>query len=109
MRNRYTVDITTCAKKDIDDIWDFIARDNPDAANSLVQFLEEQIETLERFPLRCPPVPENEILGTDYRQLLFGNYRIILKILQSRVIIMRIVHQARMLDSSTILQRENPE
>ena len=34
---------------------------------------EAQIETLERFPERCPLIPENEILGTRYRHLLYGN------------------------------------
>ncbi len=102
--DRYTVEITSCAQNDIAQIWEFIAKDNPRAADSFIRYLEEQIKTLEMFPLRCPSVPENEILGTDYRQLIFGNYRIIVKILHFRVIIMRIFHQARVLDIDILYQ-----
>jgi len=80
------------------EIWEYIAQDNPDAATAFVQRLEEQIATLERFPERCPLVQENELLGTAYRHLVYGNYRTIFKIKGSRVIIMRVLHGARLLD-----------
>lgn len=62
--------------------------------------MEEQIGALESVPTRCPLIPENELLGTVYRHLLYGNYRTIFKIAGSRVIIMRVVHGARLLDWS---------
>ena len=81
------------------EIWEYIAQDKPEAATTLVLRLEDQIGTLERFPERCPLVPENELLGTAYRHLLYGNYRTIFKIVGSRVIILRVLHGARLLDT----------
>ncbi|MFH0966747.1 MAG: type II toxin-antitoxin system RelE/ParE family toxin, partial [Methanobacteriota archaeon] len=68
-------------------------------AQSLILHLEEQIDTLETFPFRCSRIPENELLGTDYRHLVYGNYRIVFRIAGFRVIIMRVLHTARMLDT----------
>ena len=79
-----------------------IAQDNPDAATAFILRLEEQIGTLERYPERCPLVPENDLLGTAYRHLLFGNYRTIFKIVGARVIILRIIHGARLLDTGIL-------
>ena len=90
------------AEADTAAIWDYIARDNPDAASAFILRLEEQIATLERYPERCPLVPENDLLGTAYRHLLFGNYRTIFKIIGVRVIILRVIHGTRLLDTKIL-------
>ena len=98
MPKKYIVNITAAAEADVTEIWEFIAQDNTDAATAFVLRLEEQINTLERFPERCPLVRENELLGTAYRHLVYGNYRTVFKIIESGVIIMRVLHGARLLD-----------
>jgi plasmid stabilization system protein ParE len=95
---KFRVEITEAAEADIAEIWEYIAQDKPDAATAFILRLEEQIGTLENFPERCPLVPENEILGTAYRHLLYGNYRTIFKIIEYRVIILRILHGSQLLD-----------
>lgn len=102
MPKKYGVEITAAAEADTAAIWDYIAQDNPDAATAFILRLEEQIGTLERYPERCPLVPENDLLGTAYRHLLFGNYRTIFKIIGVRVIILRIIHGARLLDTGIL-------
>ena len=102
MPKKYRVDITASAEADISEIWDYIAQDNPDSATAFILRLEEQIGTLEGFPDRCPLVPENEFLGTAYRHLLFGNYRTVFKIIGARVIILRVIHGARLLDTGLL-------
>jgi len=95
---KFRVDITPAAEADIAEIWDYIAQDNPATATSFILRLEKQIGALERFPERCPSIPENELLGTAYRHLLHGNYRAVFKIVGTRVIIMRVLHGARLLE-----------
>ena len=102
MPKRYRVDLTVAAEADTAATWDYIARDNPDAASAFILCPEEQTGTLERYPERCPLVPENDLLGTTYRHLLFGSYRTIFKIIGSRVIILRIIHGARLLDAGIL-------
>lgn len=98
MSKKFRVDITATAESDFADIWEYIAQDKPEAATAFVLRLEEQISTLENLPERCQLVPENELLGTAYRHLVFGNYRTIFKIAGARVIIMRVIHGTRLLD-----------
>jgi plasmid stabilization system protein ParE len=95
---KYRVDITASAEADIAAILDYIAQDNPASATAFILRLEEQIGALEVMPERCPLVPESEYLGVAYRHQLFGRYRTIYKIAGPRVIIMRVIHGARLLD-----------
>lgn len=98
MAKKFSVDITETAESDVAAIWEHIAQDKPEAATAFVLRLEEQIGTLKNFPERCPLIPENELLGTAYRHLIYGNYRTIFKIIRKRVIILRVLHGSQLLD-----------
>lgn len=98
MPGKFSVDITETSEADVAGIWEHIALDKQEAATAFVLCLEDQISRLENFPERCPLVPENELLGTSYRHLVYGNYRTIFRIAGNRVIILRVLHGARLLD-----------
>lgn len=100
MPARFSVEITPSAEADIAEIWDYIAQDSPANAEALILALEEQIASVEKYPERCSRIPENEILGTSYRHLLHGSYRTIFRVVGSKVIILRVIHGARLLDTS---------
>lgn len=102
MPAKYSVEITPAAERDVEEIWTYIADDSPEKATAFLLRQEEQIEALEQFPARCPLIPENEILGTGYRHLIYGAYRTIIRITGQTVFIVRIVHGARLLDSSLL-------
>lgn len=101
MPAKFRVEITPTAEADIEDIWSYIAEDSPESATAFILALEEQISTLESFPERCPLIAENEILGTRYRNLIHGNYRTIYKIYGKTVIVLRVIHGARLLEMNT--------
>lgn len=100
MAAKYSVQITPAAERDVEEIWTYIADDSPENATAFIVRLEEQIEALEHSPERCPLVPENELLGTDYRHLIYGAYRTIFRITGMTVVIVRIIHGARLLSPS---------
>ncbi len=100
MPARFSVEITPSAEADIAEIWDYIAQDSPANAAAFILALEAQIASLEKYPERCPRIPENEILGTSYRHLIHGSYRTIFRVAGSKVIILRVIHGARLLDTS---------
>ena len=98
MNAKFRVDITPSAEADIRDIWNDIAQDNPAQADAFIQTITQQISTLETFPWRCPLIPENDMLGgSDYRHALYGSYRTIFRIDENHVIILRVLHGARLL------------
>lgn len=100
MSEAFEVHITPAAEADIAETWEYIAQDSPDQATAFVRTLEEQIASLERHPERCPRIPENEVLGTSYRHLIYGSYRTVFRVAGSRVVILRVVHGARLLDTA---------
>ena len=91
------VEITKTAESDLREIFDYIAADNEAAANRLVIEIERQIDSLERYPLRCPVIPESTDLGREYRPIIYGQYRTFFRIDGSRVFILRVLHSARLL------------
>jgi plasmid stabilization system protein ParE len=99
VKKTFRVELTPLAEGDIAAIWEYIAQDSPGNAASFILALEEQIASLEQFPERCPRIPENEILGTTYRHLIYGAYRTIYRIAGDRVVILRIVHGTRLLET----------
>ena len=105
MPAKFRVEITRTAEADADEIRRVIGRDDPDAADRFAAELERQVETLERLPQRCPLIPENTLLRTAYRHLLFGDYRTIFRVSNRTVLVLRIVHSARLLDSSMFVVR----
>ena len=100
MPAKYAVEIAQAAERDLQEIWAFIALDDPAAAERFIARLERMIGTLEAFPERCPSIPENKWLGTWYQHLRLGRYRIIFRIAGHTVLVLRVVHGARQLDSS---------
>lgn len=94
---KYRVEITQTAESDIKEIFQYIASDSNQSAIKLVIEIGRQIDSLEQFPLRCPIIPESRELGKEYRHIIYGDYRTIFRIEGARVIIMRVIHGARLL------------
>lgn len=102
MPERFLVKITRRAEKDLEKIYDYINADNPEAARKFVSEIEKQIRTLETMPNRCPVISEGEEGLSQYRHLLYGDYRTIFRVRGRTVLICRIIHGARLLDLSSL-------
>ena len=94
----FKVEITPSAEGDIATIWDYIAQDSLTQANLFIGALETQIKSLIQYPERCPLISENNILGTNYRHLLYGSYRTIFRISSHSVVVLRVIHGTRLLN-----------
>jgi toxin ParE1/3/4 len=99
---RFAVNFSQKAEEDLEEIWSFIAADNPDNATKFVLNLEKQVESLSRFPERCPLIPENDVLRAKYRHLIYGDYRSILRLRGRTVYIIRIINSARLLETGML-------
>ena len=97
---KFRIEITRSAQRDVEEIFTYIAADSPTHAAAFISQLERQVSTLEQFPERCPLIPENEILGSRYRHLIYKHYRTIFRISKQTIYILRIIHGARLLDTS---------
>lgn len=98
MTAKYRVEITPSAEADIHDIWEYISADSPEMAAKFIAELLEQAEKLATMPQRCPLIPENAQLCTQYRHLIYGSYRTIFRIGSSKVFVLRVIHGSRLLE-----------
>jgi len=76
--------------RQIEEIHDYIARDNPLAAIKMAELLHNAGERLDTFPGQGRPVP-----GTRMRELIVRPYIIRYQIDGNRVLIVRVRHGAR--------------
>ncbi len=87
MRIRYT----ETALAEIDEIFAYIARDNPQAAEALTFRIEKAVELLSRFPEMA--AVDTDEPSTRVRPL--GNYLIFYAIENNEVLILHVRHAAR--------------
>jgi plasmid stabilization system protein ParE len=87
---------------DLEEIWNYIAADSIENANRFVLKLETRMNKLSYSSRRCSLIPENEILGTRYRHLIIGKYRVVFRVTVESVYILRVIHGARLLDTAII-------
>lgn len=85
--------LTERALADLDEIADWIGRDDWDRAEAFVELLEAKCMTLSRHPRRCPLV--TGAAEADLRKLSYRDYLTFYRVLDEEVEILRIVHGAR--------------
>ncbi len=83
------------------EIGQYIAQDNPTAAEKWIQTIFEKVGQLEFMPEGGRVVPE--IGRKDFRELLYGNYRIIYKVGDEQVSVLTVRHGRQLLPVEEIL------
>jgi toxin ParE1/3/4 len=82
------------AEADLDELYDYIARDVPYYAEQFVSRLIEAVGVLQDHPKLGRQVPEAEE-REDVRELIFQSYRIIYLVETNQVSILTVIHGSR--------------
>lgn len=80
------------AEHDLEQIGDYIAKDNPHQALSFIRELRERCQHIGQFPESYRRFSE---LGPDARMMPHGNYVVLYRVLDKYVSVERILHGAR--------------
>ena len=94
--DKYAIEISRPAKRDLAEIIRYIAKSNPQNAIKIKKRIQAKINTLDHFPERGAYVPE--LLANDnknFRQLTESPWKIIYKVDDNIVRIMAIVDSRR--------------
>ncbi len=86
------VELAAGAERDLEEIGDWIARDNPQRALTFVRELRLACHGLAEFPERFSLVPRYEAHGIRHR--VHGNYLIFYRVEKSRVVVIHVRHGA---------------
>ncbi len=85
---RYEVLLTSDAEDDLEAIHDFIARTDPAAADRVLDRLVATAEVLAKLPERGSHPRELQAMGFgEYRQVMFGPWRVIYRVIGQCVFI----------------------
>jgi toxin ParE1/3/4 len=95
---------TKPALRDLDDVAEYIALDNPSAAARLVTKIFNKVERLKNFPNsgRRPP----ELLRTPYREVIVPPCRIFYRVEWDTVYILHVMRAERLLRPYLLDQRD---
>ena len=85
---------TNRALNDLREIHEFIAKDSPRYAQIQIEKIQKAVSNLAVFPSLGRQVPEFPHL--PYREVLVGNYRVLYREEEKRVLVMSVVHGRRL-------------
>ncbi len=91
----YSVEFSFRARRDLDHIVAYIAANSPRNATRWRHRLYEKLRSLTTMPAACGLAPEDQVSGREIRQLLFGSYRVLFTIYETKVFILTVRHGAR--------------
>ena len=93
---KYGVKITQGAERDLDEIIEFIAQNNPRTAMQIMEKIIEKIKTLDHFPYRGGHVPELLAKNIkDYKQISEKPWKIYYKVDGNVVNVLSIIDSRR--------------
>ena len=84
------------------EIFDYIAQDKPSAAEKWINTVFSKVEQLKSSPEIGRIVPE--IFDNQFRELIYGNYRIIYRIEKKQISILTIRHGRQILPINEIIR-----
>lgn len=93
---------TARADEDLIDIWRYIARDNPAAADRLLDTIERRWQQLAGHP--SSGVARDDI-APGLRHLTAGRYLILYRVGRGRIEILRVLHDRRKIDREAVARK----
>jgi len=87
---------TSQAEEDPTDIWLYIAQDNPDAADNLLDSFEEKGQLLAENPELGQASPD---IAEDFRYLPVGRYLMLYRLIPDGIELVRVVQGMRLLSA----------
>ena len=81
------------ARGDLRSIVSYIASDNPDAAFEVGQRIIDSSKQIEEFERSARMVPE--FRNESIREIIVGSYRVIVRVKEDRIQVVRVWHAAR--------------
>ena len=87
--------ISPVARRDLREIWDYIGKENPTAADNLLESFHEKFEILVSMPEMGR---QRDDVESGLRSFPVGRYLIFYNLLEDAIEIVRVLHGSRNLD-----------
>lgn len=94
-KTKYQIRLLNVAEEDFTEIVSYIAADNPNAANTLANKIEKNLELLSNNPKLGRIPRDEEIRNLGYRYIIIQNYIVFYTMDEKTILVHRILHSAR--------------
>lgn len=98
MTNKFEINYLPIAEQDLTEIIDYISIDNPEAAISVLNIIDQAIDRLSDFPHSGSIPNDIRLRSLNYRIIVVGNYLVFYVVMNDEVEIRRILHGRRKYD-----------
>ena len=95
MSKPYEIRYLRTAEEDLEDIFDYIVRDNRSVASSTLDQFDHSISQLAKNPKPGVVPKDDRLRNLGYRMLIVGDYLVFYVVKSKTVQIRRIIHGAR--------------
>lgn len=91
----YEVELLPAAYSDLDEIFNYILAENPQAAAETLNCLINSLRRLESYPHSGAPLFERSLKKFSFRMVIVTPYIAFYRFLDNRVLVYRVLHGAR--------------
>lgn len=91
---KFNIEFLPEAYKDLDSIFDYILIDNPTNANNTLNKIMDSTRVLEEFPYSNGIINHKSLIYYNFRTLIVNLYIVFYRVIDDRVFIYRISHEA---------------
>ncbi len=95
MAKRITVVVSDTARKDLLEIAEYISSDSPRAGKKMIRQIHDRLKKLVYFPKSGRMIPE--INDLSLREIVVGPYRLMYRVQENKVVVLRALHGKRLL------------
>ncbi len=92
---KYDVELLPAAYADLDEIFDYIMVENPQAAARILDEITQALRRLEDFPDSGKPLLDQPLKKFNFRMVIVEPYLAFYRFIDSKVYVYRILHGAR--------------
>lgn len=92
---RYNVELLPAAYSDLDEIFDYIMAENPQAANEILDNITQSLWRLESYPHSGAPLLDRSLKKFNFRMVIVEPYIAFYRFIGNKVFVYRILHCTR--------------
>jgi plasmid stabilization system protein ParE len=92
---QYNVELLPAAYSDLDEIFDYIMAESPQAADGILENITQSLQRLQGYPHFGAPLFDRSLEKFNFRMLIVAPYIAFYRFINNRVIVYRILHGAR--------------
>lgn len=92
---KYDVELLPVADEDLDEIFDYILSDNPQAAVKMLDNIIDSLRRLKEFPHSGTPLTGCSLEKFNFKMVIINPYIAFYRVIENKVLAYRVLHCAR--------------